>query len=217
MAVDGGGVIWVADPGAAMVWQIDAGGKLSQVAGSFGSPGAVAARPDGRVWVTDLDGAVRTIDGSGAVKVVYAAGGELSYPSGIWAGDRVYVIDSGNRVLRALADDGTLSDVAGSQEGGFVDGAGDQARLAPLLGIAPLGSSLLLGDAGNYRVRIVEPGADLASAVVRTFAGASHLGHGDGAGGVAGLVAPTGLAVDAARGVVYIADTGNALIRVAQP
>jgi hypothetical protein len=217
VAVGGDGVVWVADPGAQKVWQIAAGGTAAAVAGSFGAPGAIAVGPDGRVWVTDLGGAVRVIDGAGAVKVVYPSGGTLSYPTGIWAGDRVYVIDSGNRVLRALAEDGTLSDVAGSQEGGFLDGAGDQARLAPLLGIAPLGGSLLLGDAGNYRVRLVEPGADLKSAVVRTFAGASHLGRDDGPGGQAELVAPSGLAVDAASGVVYIADTGNALIRAATP
>jgi hypothetical protein len=66
-------------------------------------------------------------------------------------------------------------------------------------------------------VRVVEPGADLKSSTVRTFAGAARMGHADGSGMQAQLIAPTGLASDPTTGVVYIADTGNALIRVATP
>jgi NHL repeat len=152
---------------------------------------------------------------NGSVRVAYPAGGELHFPSGIWAGDQVVVLDSGNRLVRILNPDGALTDLAGSPAGGFLDGNGARARIAPLLGIAALGGDLVVADAGNYRLRLIEPGSDLQSTEVRTFAGAPHLSRGDGPGGEAGLVAPTGIAVK--DGLVYIADTGNSLIRVARP
>lgn len=210
VAVAADGSIWTADP---LNKQVLHDGQ--PVAGDFGTPAGIAVGADGRVWVTDLGGgAVYVIDG-GAVKVAYPAGGELHFPSGIWVGDRVVVLDSGNRLVRILNADGTLGELAGNQAGGFLDGDGANARISPLLGIAQLGGDLLIADAGNYRLRIVEPGADLSSTRVRTFAGAPRLSNADGPGAQAGLVAPTGIAV--AGGVVYIADTGNSLIRVARP
>jgi hypothetical protein len=210
VAVAADGSIWATDPDQKLVLH-----DGEAIAGDFGTPVGISVGSDARVWVTDVSsGGVKVIDG-GNVTVVYPAGGALHFPSGIYAGEQIYLLDSGNRVLRILSPDGSLSNLAGSQEGGFADGSGDVARIAPLLGIAPLGSSLLIADSGNYRLRVVEPGADLKSSMVRTFAGAPRMSKSDGPGADAGLIAPTGIAV--ANGVVYISDTGNALIRAATP
>jgi DNA-binding beta-propeller fold protein YncE len=220
VAVAPDGTIYVTDPRGHRVRQIDAAGNVTTMVKDMGAPAGVTRRSDGALLVSDLyDGAVRSVDngGSGAVRMVFA-GGQLDYPTGLSTyGDQLWIIDSGNRVVRRLLPDGTLGDVAGNQEGGFADGGGDHARIAPLIGMARLGDAMLVADAGNYRVRRIEPGSDAASTVVRTVAGAPHLGSADGRGDQAGLIAPTGIAVDPARNLVYVSDTGNSSIRVITP
>jgi hypothetical protein len=105
--------------------------------------------------------------------------------------------------------------IAGNADGGFADGNGVDARLGPILGIARDGNSLVVGDAGNFRVRLIEPGADAASTHVRTLAGSGRLPASDGTGGEAGLVLPTGVAVDAQRRLACFSDTGSATVRCA--
>jgi sugar lactone lactonase YvrE len=125
-------------------------------------------------------------------------------------GERLWVLESGSRVVRRLDADGSVSLVAGSSEGGFADGSGAEARIAPLIGVARLGDALVVSDAGNYRLRWIEPADSPNAARVRTLFGTTRLDD-------TALVAPTGLAVDAGSGLIYVADTGNAAIKVITP
>jgi trimeric autotransporter adhesin len=123
---------------------------------------------------------------------------------------------SGNAVFK-INTGGTLSVVAGNSRAGFSGDGGPalQAQLNDPQGLA-LDSSgnLYIADSVNNRVRIVN-----ASGVISTFAGTGQSSPGGGGtfndGGLAiyGLLRlPSGVCVDSS-GNVYIADTGDNLIR----
>ena len=210
-------------------------------AASFHAPWALAAAPDGSVWVADRiggsvrrvadDGSVTTIlrppdvaapgglavDGDGTAYVVDAKIGGLTIvrPGGVvehpalaagtfltgaladGSGD-LYLADSGRCQLLERAADGTLTTLAGAP--GFADGPLGKARLCPLGQLARRDGELLVGDGGNDTVRIV----DSSAGVVRSLATPG-----------AALVHPLGVAVDATRRLVYVADTGNCVVRAA--
>jgi DNA-binding beta-propeller fold protein YncE len=150
--------------------------------------------------------------------VTSAPDGPLHYPTGVTAdGDDLWIVDSGNFRIERLDPSGHLTSVAGINVGGFSDGDAAHATLAPMLGVARFGDAWLVADAGNDRLRVIEPGTTPATTTVRTFAGAWPPSSADGTGAAAGLVVPTGLFVDAAAGLVYVADSGNSLIRVIRP
>jgi sugar lactone lactonase YvrE len=125
----------------------------------------------------------------------------------------VYVGDTGNLRIRAIAPDGTVRTLAGSGQPGYVDGVGPAARFTATGAIisGPDGS-LFVPDAANNIIRKITP-----TGVVSTFAGNGKRGHVDGPQGVAQLNAPTrGGGVDAA-GNVYILDLGDNRIRKIAP
>jgi hypothetical protein len=96
----------------------------------------------------------------------------------------VYVGDANNHRVRTIAADGIVSTVAGNGQRGF-SGEGGPATLASLaypwdVDLLP-DSSLLIADAGNNRVRMVDPGG-----IIRTVAGSGGQGFsGDGGPAVA--------------------------------
>ncbi|KAL0477650.1 NHL repeat-containing protein, partial [Acrasis kona] len=69
-----------------------------------------------------------------------------------------------------------------------------------------------IADAGNNRIRVV----DRASGLINTFAGTGEEGYnGDNITSTRAMLnGPTGIAVDSANNLVYIADAGNNRIRV---
>ncbi|HSP80755.1 MAG TPA: hemolysin, partial [Myxococcaceae bacterium] len=136
----------------------------------------------------------------------------LYRPSAVTAAEdgTVYVVETGMSRVVSLRR-GTVSVVAGSPPGGFSEGAPESARMLPYLGIAVLeDGSLAVSDPGNYRVRRIGPGG------VSTLAGTGGYGARDGAGDEAEFVLPAGLAVGP-DGTLYVADSGNALIRAIAP
>ncbi len=212
------GAVLVSDPKGKRIRRVAPDGTVSTVASGLPAPAGLARTADGTLYVSDLlDGQVRTVSGSGAAALVMPQatpeGGFGTVTGLLGDGASVLVIDSGKRMLRRLDGGGALVRLAGNSDGGFADGDGNAARMWPVLGLARVGGSLVFADTGNYRLRVVDPGTDAPSTTVRTLAGVPSLSHADGDGAHAGFVLPTGVAWDASRNVLYVADTGNSTIR----
>ncbi len=124
----------------------------------------------------------------------------------------LYIADTGNHRIRAIATNGTISTIAGTGQLGFAgdNGPASAAALASpnALAIGPDGS-LYIADSANHRVRRI------ASGSITTVAGNGTQGFsGDsGVATAAALDTPSGLAISTA-GLLYIADTHNHRVRV---
>jgi len=139
------------------------------------------------------------------------------------ASGNVYVADTGNSLIRELTASGYVLPYAGGTakcSAGDTYGNGcpatsltsGSAVFANPTGLAmDSAGNLFVADTGNNEIREINGGTYNVTAIAGTGqAGAS--GNGGTATG-AQLNAPTGVAVDAADNV-YIADTGNSVIRV---
>jgi uncharacterized protein (TIGR03437 family) len=142
-----------------------------------------------------------------------AVGSQLNYPTGI-AVDKsgnLYIADGLNNRVRKVSG-GVITTVAGNGTAGYTGdkGAATSAELNNPTGVA-LDSSgnLYIADSANNVVRMVT-----SSGTITTFAGNNILGYsGDMALATgAQLSNPVGVIADSA-GNVYIADTGNNVIR----
>ncbi|MDR2674123.1 MAG: hypothetical protein LBC18_04460, partial [Opitutaceae bacterium] len=128
------------------------------------------------------------------------------------AAGNTYVADTGNHVIRMLAPSGAATTLAGSaQAPGATDAVAPAARFNAPAGLALAGGTLYIADTGNHTIRTLSPVT--AAGQVRTLAGeAGRPGSADGpALDGARLNSPRGLAV--AGAAVYIADTGNSVVR----
>ena len=124
-------------------------------------------------------------------------------PTGIAvSGDRILVSDTYNDRIRVI-ENGIVSTLAGGSRG-FGDGIGASAQFDTPLGLAMWGERLLVADAGNRRIRVVEPDGR-----VWTLAGNGEGELVDGFPLQTSFVRPTAIAVGP-DGAVYIAD-GNAI------
>ncbi|KAA9338513.1 hypothetical protein F0P96_06685 [Hymenobacter busanensis] len=105
----------------------------------------------------------------------------------------------------------TLAGTAGSK--GSADGAGAAARFSRPMGVAvDAGGNVYVADTDNHVIRKIT-----AAGQVSTLAGtAGQKGFADGIGPAARLFNPVGLALDA-QGTLYVADTGNNVIRKITP
>jgi hypothetical protein len=114
-----------------------------------------------------------------------------------------------------LTDIGSASKVtvvAGSREGGYLDGPGAEAKFTEPAGIAADAAGVLyVTDNGNYRVRRIA-----TDGTVSTLAGGGRGPFRDGTGEDAAFRTPTGIAVGP-DGRIYVSDTGNARIRAITP
>ena len=148
-------------------------------------------------------------DGEDALKA------RLNNPMGL-AMDRhgnLYFSDTSNhRVRRIDARTGEVDTFAGTGKPGF-DNDGGNAEMAALNGPTGLTfdslGNLYIADTGNHRIRMVTP-----KGYMYTIAGDGRKDYnGNGMRPVsASLNSPTGLAVSP-KGELYIADTGNNLVR----
>ena len=122
----------------------------------------------------------------------------------------LYFADSEASAIRS-ADDGRVSTIVGLDlfVFGDVDGTGDAVRLQHPLGIQFHDGVLYLADTYNNKIKKVLP----LTRSVLTFLGTGEAGHRDGDGGQALFHEPGDVSV--AAGKLYIADTNNHAIRVA--
>ena len=98
----------------------------------------------------------------------------LSFPGKVLAdqdGGRLFIADTNHhRIVVADLDDGTVLDVIGSGEQGFLNGVTSDARFSQPQGMALLAETLFVADTGNHAVRRV----DLSSGIVSSLVGDGH-------------------------------------------
>lgn len=194
VAVDNAGNVYVADTFNSTIRAINVSGVARTLAGSPGNPGS-------------LEGA-----GSDA---------RFNFPSGIAldAVGNVYVADTTNNTIRKVTPLGVVSTIAGlAGSPGSANGTNSVARFKGPMGIAvDSDTNIYVADTGNAIIRKIQPIAG-GSWQVSTIAGlAGQFGATDGVGSAARFGhsfygGPQGVAVDE-FGNVYVADTGNGLIR----
>ncbi|OAM90464.1 hypothetical protein AW736_07770 [Termitidicoccus mucosus] len=124
----------------------------------------------------------------------------------------IYVADTDNHVIRMVTPEGIVTTIAGTpQVSGTLDGSGTHAQFKNPAGIAFAGNTLYIADTGNHTIRFITPADDAHQ--VFTLAGQPG-SHGSADGDMATAArfhSPRGLLVDG--DTVYVADTGNSLIR----
>ncbi len=178
MAFDGAGNLIVADSGNHSIKKVGKDGSVTTLAGKDSEPGFV-------------DGA--------------AADARFHAPIGIAIeGERIFVADTYNDRIRVI-ENGTVRTVAGGKQG-FIDSKiGTTAEFDTPCGIAIWREGrLLIADAGNARIRVLEPDGR-----VWTLSGNDGRTIKDGFIPDAEFVEPRAIAVNVA-GEVFIAD-GNAI------
>ncbi|MHC5108640.1 MAG: thioredoxin-like domain-containing protein [Planctomycetota bacterium] len=174
-----------------------------------GSTLYVAMAGTHQVWRIDMPvGFARAFAGSGRENLVDGPTelAALAQPSGICAsGGHLYFADSEVSAIRGIdmnAEQVFTVIGEGLFSFGDVDGAQPQAKLQHPLGIDGWGSSLVVADTYNHKIKLVDPRA----ASVRTLYGTGQAGKQANDGGPA-FFEPGGLSVSGDH--VYVADTNN--------
>jgi sugar lactone lactonase YvrE len=244
LAMTNAGDLLAADTFNHTLRRITSAGVVSTVAGSagnsgssngsgtearFSSPQGLAADDVGNIYVADAAShLIRKVTPTGAVTTLAGGAGQMGIANGAGTVARfsfpwalvldlegvVYSVDAGGHTVRRTTPAGIVTTLAGSpNQFGSADGTGSVARFRNPRGIARDGEgNLYVSDWGNHTIRKVT-----TAGVVTTVAGtATQAGAVDGVGSAARFRSPEGIAVDAA-GNLYVADTGNALIRKITP
>jgi sugar lactone lactonase YvrE len=131
-------------------------------------------------------------DGTGTAAAFSGPRGVAVDPSG-----NVYVVDSGNNMIRKITPASVVTTFAGSA-----------ASFSNPYGIAVDSTgNVYVTDIGNFNIHKITP-----TGVVTTLAGSTARGSTDGTGTGASFSFSYGVAVDS-NGNVYVADTANHMIR----
>ncbi|WP_197507260.1 NHL repeat-containing protein [Mitsuaria sp. 7] len=240
VAVGSGGNLYVSDAFNNLIRKISPAGEVTTLAGSgadgaengkavnasFSTPKGIAVDRAGNVYVADSTGDVmRKITPGGEVSTLagsasfgFANGNGLnasfSQPNGAAVdGDgNVYVADSNNGLIRKINGVGDVTTLAGSGARASIDGSGANASFNGPIGVAvDSGGNVYVADIHGNQIRRISPTGD-----VRTLAGSGAQGAASAIGPAATFNRPFGIAVDR-QGNVYVADSGNNLIRKISP
>jgi len=138
----------------------------------------------------------------------------FNQPSDLDAGfGHMFIADSEASAIRAISmgEDPQVMTVIGQGlfEFGDVDGQGGMVRLQHPTGLGYYDGLVYIADSYNHKIKTLDP----TTGEVKTLVGTGQAGHNDGPFEKAELFEPEGLA--ALEGRLYIADTNNHLIRVA--
>lgn len=245
IAVDGNGIVYVAEESGTGLRRIAPDGTVTTLAGTagmvgstdgngaaarFGALAGLAVDGAGDVWVADADShAVRKVTSAGAVTTVAGkptdhgsndgsiAEARFHFPVGIAVDDagNLYVADAGNATVRKISAGGTVTTLAGSP--GMTGTVDDTGPAARFR----LPVDVAVDSDGNLYV------ADESDATIRkvapggvvtTLAGSpgSINGETDGVGANAHFVSPRGVAIDDSR-ALYITDISTNTIRKLTP
>ncbi len=205
----------------------------------FHYPQGIAADNSGRLFVSDtFNHTIRMLTPNGTTWVVTTIAGSpgsngsadgtnsdagFRSPKGIVTDSlgRLYIADEGNNTIRLITPEGTnwvVTTPAGQPSilGGYADGLNNNSRFKKPADVAldPDGNLFVLENQNSTIRKIIIDGSDWE---VTTVAGlVREQGSTDGVGDEARFRFPNGIDVDV-NGRVYIADTGNDMIRISIP
>jgi sugar lactone lactonase YvrE len=189
VAVDGSGVVYVADSYNSTIRKITPAGVVTTLAGLAGIPGSS--------------------DGQGSLARFLSPSGVAVDGSG-----NAYVADPWNFSIRKVTPDGVVTTLAGAAEHpGINDGTGSAANFDFPIGVAvDESANVYVAEYWSFTIRKVTP-----AGVVTTLAGEpGSWGSADGVGSAARFANPSGVSVNAA-GNLYVADSSNHAIRKGVP
>ena len=149
-----------------------------------------------------------------------ALSAKLYYPSGIAldVSGNIYIADYFNSVIRMITvSTGIISKVAGTSNQDGYSGDGGSALSAQLFfpkGVAvDVSGNIYIADYFNHVIRMVTKSTGIISTVAGTTPKSPGYSGDGGPATSAKLLIPSGVAVDVS-GNIYIADTGNRIIRM---
>ncbi len=244
VVVDGSGNLYISDSGNAVIRKVS-GGTITTIAGTgtaaFSGDGGAATSatlnlpsgmtldPAGNLYIADFgnnrvrivsNGTINTFAGNGLG--AYTGDGGAATSASLFgpvdvkidAAGNVYIADQDNNVIRMVAG-GNISTVAGNGTASFGgdNGPAISAQLNTPSGIAvDVSGNLIISDAGNNVIRKVSGGT------ITTIAGtgAPNYSGDNGPAAAAALNFPLGISTNA-LGQIFVADSGNNLIRVLDP
>ena len=232
IAVDTSGIVYVADTGNRAVRRITADGAVTTMAltgASLSEPRGIAVDASGVITIADYGShTIRSISTNGAVATLAGtlsspgttdgtgSAARFHFPSAVAATSAgvLYVADTENDTIRAIASGAAVTTVAG-QAGrtSSVDGQGAAARFDdPFAAAVDTDGVVYVADASAHVIRRITP-----DGVVTTYAGSpGSYGSADGMRADARFYSPFGVAVDRA-GNVYVADSLNSTVRKIAP
>jgi sugar lactone lactonase YvrE len=244
VAVDHLGNVYVADTANDVIRKITPDGVVSTLAGAphshgsadgpgsqarFWAPFGIAVDASGTIYVADTaNNTIRKITADGIVSTLAGLAGHAGTNDGAnfsarfrnpWSvavdtSSNVFVADMSNDTIRKITPEGMVHTFAGHPGMiGNTDGFGNDARFDNPFAVAvDSAGDVYVSDSANNAIRKIT-----AHRVVTTLAGLpGYAGNADGSGTDARFWNPQGLAVDSA-GNLYVADTGNNLIRKVTP
>jgi sugar lactone lactonase YvrE len=236
MALGDDGTLYVTESAVHRVISVGIDGALSVVAGTgeigyvdgdaaqaqFFLPLGITVDPAGTIYVADSgNGRIRVITAAGRVSTL--AGGERGYSDGPGETARfngisgvaideagiLYVAEADGERVRTINPDGIVSTLAGNGVVGFADGPADEALFKGPTDVAlDETGNIYVADLGNHSLRLIT-----TEGLVKTIAGNGEPGYVDGPGPEARFWFPQAVVVDAS-GIIYVADSGNGVIRI---
>jgi sugar lactone lactonase YvrE len=236
--VDGTGNVVIADTANHFVRQVvAASGNIHSIAGNgqlnfagdgssalnaaLNLPGGVAVDGPRNIFISDTANNVvrKVVASTGLIQTIAGTtGGALNGPTGIFvdSSNNVFIADTKNNVIRELvASSGTLQIIAGNGTPGYQGDNGPPAQAELKL---PTGvfvdsiGNIFIADTGNNVIREIVFSTGKIQTVAGTNAGSPGFGGDGGPATSALLSSPSGVFVDG-FGNIFIADTGNSVIR----
>jgi sugar lactone lactonase YvrE len=207
------------------VGNVDGTGATAQ----FNSPVGVALDTAGNAYVADsANHTIRRISSAGVVTTIAGQPGvpgrsdgagtsaaRFNIPRGVAAdaNGNVYVADQANNAIRRIDIFGNVLTIAGSGTAGSANNAtGTLATFNRPVGLALIGTTLYVVDAGNNKIRQIDLNP-LGSFAVADLSGTGVAGAANATLTNSSYSNPVGISADAAGLVLYVADSGNAIVR----
>lgn len=225
VAVNDEGEVYVTDGLGGRIYRIEVDGRLTLITEKLDMPSALAVAADDALIVanTGAHTIVRVNVGDGSVTTIVGqpnVSGDSEGPANVArfngpigvavASDGIiYVADSYNDRICAVAADGQVRTLAGGDEPGFRDGVGRDALFDTPCGlVVARDGALIVADTGNHRLRRVA-----LDGTVTTLAGTGEWDMRDGAPLSAAFAEPTALAWRR-DGALAIADAASSAVRL---